>query len=144
MFNDDSRNTLRQQFFDVFKKSKISAPLSALETLLLNVIQAHPEYMTYLETPERYLEKDFHPTVGETNPFLHMGAHIGIQEQVQTNRPKGISTLYMRIVKKFDGNEHAAEHALMEVMMETLWIAQRNNQLPDEQFYIKKCRKLLK
>jgi hypothetical protein len=34
-----------------------------------------------LEDPDRYQDKDYRPEMGDTNPFLHMGAHIAVKEQ---------------------------------------------------------------
>lgn len=144
MFENENRASLRQQFFDAFDKASANKPLSLLEAVLVDVIQMHPEYLHYLKQKETYLEKDFHPEAHETNPFLHMGAHIGLREQVGTNRPKGITQLYKRLVAQYQGDVHRAEHALMDIMMETLWTAQKNNEAPSEKQYIKKCRKLLK
>lgn len=144
MSHSDSRLNLRKQFYEAYSKSQSQGPLSPLESIMVDVIHAHPEYIPYLKQETRFVDKDFLPEANETNPFLHMGGHIGIREQVQVNRPKGITQIYQKLSKKYQGDTHRVEHALMDVMMEVLWTAQRDNQAPDEEHYIKKCRKLLK
>ena len=39
-------------------------------------ILTHPEYHALLDQPERYLERDYQPESGETNPFLHLSMHF--------------------------------------------------------------------
>lgn len=144
MSSTDNRLTLRKQFYDAYTKSVKALPLSPLDSIIVDIIQVHPEYIPYLSQEARFLDKDFLPEAEETNPFLHMSGHISIREQIQSNRPKGITQLYQKLLKTHRGDAHRVEHALMDVMMEILWTAQRQNQAPDEQQYLKKCRKLLK
>jgi hypothetical protein len=70
-----------------------------------------------------------------------MGLHLAIREQVATNRPQGIVSIHDTLSKRM-GNAHAAEHAMLEPLAETLWEAQRNGRAPDEQVYLEKLRKL--
>ncbi|WP_204318325.1 DUF1841 family protein [Serratia marcescens] len=39
--------------------------------------------------------------LGETNPFLHMGLHLAVREQVATDRPQGIRTVYTKLIEKY-------------------------------------------
>ena len=45
--------------------------------------------------------------MGDTNPFLHMGMHIAIKEQLSIDQPIGIRKRFERLLKK-TGNEHDA------------------------------------
>ena len=87
-------------------------------------------------------EKDYTPEGGETNPFLHLGMHISLREQLDTDRPRGIALLYRQLSQRAV-DLHQAEHWLMECLGQTLWEAQRNNQMPDEQAYLECARRLL-
>ena len=87
------------------------------------------------------LDEPFSPEKGETNPFLHMGLHLAIREQVATDRPPGIAALFNNLRDK-TGDPHAAEHRALDCLAETLWEAQRNNALPAEQAYLERSRKL--
>ena len=40
--------------------------------------------------PNTPLDRDYTPEGGQANPFLHMGLHLGIREQVATDRPAGL------------------------------------------------------
>jgi hypothetical protein len=130
-----NRNDTRQQFFDAWQKMQAGLPMTALETIIADVIQLHPEYHPLLADGGRNLDKDWLPEGGETNPFLHMGMHIAIREQLSIDRPAGIKSAHAALSAQMrDG--HAAEHAILECLGEALWRAQRENRLPDEQAYL--------
>ena len=131
----ESRTDMRRTFSDVWRKQQAGEPLSALETIVADVIRLHPEYHGLLENPDKALDRDWRPEGGETNPFLHMGLHIAIREQLSIDRPAGVKAAYTALLKK-TGDPHAAEHAMLECLAETLWHAQRDNRLPDEQAYL--------
>jgi hypothetical protein len=116
--------------------------LEALEQIVLNVILQHPEYHVILEKDEKEISAmEFTPEMGMTNPFLHMGMHITIQEQIGSNRPSGITALYQQLLPKYS-SAHDLEHSMMECLGESLWLAQRNNTLPDEAEYLEQVKKL--
>ena len=126
-------------YIDAWRKSQAGDILSPLEDQIATVITDHPEYQAML-TPEA-LDEAYTPERGETNPFLHMGLHLAIREQVGTDRPAGIAALFTRIRDK-TGDPHVAEHQAMDCLAETLWEAQGANKMPDEQAYLERLRKL--
>ena len=75
------------------------------------------------------------------NLFLHMGLHLGIREQIATNRPAGIRSEFERLATK-TGDVHTAEHRMIDCLAETLWEAQRSQQPPDEARYLESLRQL--
>jgi len=129
------RNRMRRVFLDAWRKSRTSEPLQPLEQIVAEVIHRHPEYQPLIEAGEQVLERDFLPEGGQTNPFLHMGMHISLQEQIGADRPPGIRDLFRRIAER-SGNAHEAEHRMMECLGASLWEAQRAGTLPDEQAYL--------
>lgn len=138
MFSND-RDSLRRYYFQCWQKARNQQPLDALEQQITQVIREHPEYHPLLEN-EAALQREWLPEHGETNPFLHMGLHLGIREQAATNRPEGITTLYQQLCQRYGTLE--AEHRMMECLTESLWLAQRHNLAPDETAYLeclKKC-----
>ena len=144
MFIQD-RGTGRRFFFQVWRKyDQKDVSLDPLEELVLGVILEHPEYHHYLGNEEQVVDTDFVPEAGQSNPFLHMGMHIAIREQIGADRPVGISALYRRLLKKKSSAAHEVEHAMMECLGESLWIAQRNNTLPDELDYMECLKRLNK
>jgi len=137
----DDRNASRQFFLQVWEKYRQGRVLEPLEELVLGVILEHPEYHDYLEN-EELLMREFLPESGETNPFLHMGMHIAIREQVSTDRPAGIRQVHQKLSTKL-GSSLEAEHLMLECLGETLWEAQRQRTLPDEARYLERLKKLL-
>ena len=140
MFSQD-RETLRRFYVDAWRKFKSGVPLEPLEQLIGDLISQHPEYHPLFEDADTALGKEFLPEMGESNPFLHMGLHIALREQVSTDKPEGISEAYRRIVAK-TGDVHQAEHAMMECLAEMIWQVQRNGTAPDEQAYLSCLKKL--
>lgn len=141
MFGHD-RDSLRRYYLTVWKKASAGLPLEPLEQLIADVIRQHPEYHPLLEHTETILGQDYLPEMGQTNPFLHMGMHIAMQEQLGSNRPNGIRNLYQKICRRI-GDTHTAEHQMMECLGETLWEAQRSGTEPNERLYLERLRKLL-
>jgi len=76
------------------------------------------------------------------NPFLHMGLHLAVREQVSIDRPPGVRELH-RLLQARYGALHRAEHALMEALGEALWQAQRAGKPPDEEYYLAAARRHL-
>jgi len=136
-----NRQQLRQYYHDVWQKAQQKQPLSALESGIAQVIEQHPEYHGMFKN-DSSLEQEYFVEDGQTNPYLHMGLHISLHEQISTNRPAGIQDLYRQLQIKF-GNAHDTEHQMMECLTESLWLAQRNNQPPSEQDYLAALKALL-
>ena len=138
IFGQD-RNELRQMYVTAWNKRRENLPMTPLETQIADVIAMHPEY--HAEISPAVLDKDYTPDGGATNPFLHMGLHLGIREQVSTNRPAGIAEVYGAVAARA-GDIHAAEHEMIECLAETLWEAQGAGQPPDEQKYLERLQSL--
>ncbi len=136
-----NRQQLRQMYHDVWQKSQAKESLSSLESMIAQVISEHSEYHKIFNN-DASLEQEYFVEDGQTNPFLHMGLHISLHEQISTDRPAGIRTVYQQLQAKF-GNAHDIEHQMMECLTESLWIAQRNNQAPAEADYLISLKKLL-
>ncbi len=129
-----SRDQARQLFFDTWQKYRQREILSGMEDIALEVILLHPEYHDILDDADQYIDKDYLPEMGDTNPFLHMSMHMAIKEQLSINQPVGICERYERLLAKI-GNEHDAAHQMMECLAEMIWQAQRNQASPDAVIY---------
>ena len=81
IFGQD-RTELRRLYFEAWKKHRDGAALSALEAQIAQVVEDHSEYQQAVADD---LERSFTVEAGETNPFLHMGLHLGIRDQVAHN-----------------------------------------------------------
>lgn len=137
-----NRDQMRQFFLSCWQKFSNNEPLEPLEALVAGVVADHPEYHALLEAGEQAIAKDYLPEDGETNPFLHMGMHITIREQVQTDRPTGIAAAHQQLTMK-TGDALTAEHQMQECLGLVLWEAQRSGTMPDEQQYLECVRKLV-
>ncbi|HHH42999.1 MAG TPA: DUF1841 family protein [Gammaproteobacteria bacterium] len=134
MFGQD-RNQLRAVYVEAWKEYRQGKPLNPLQIQIVAVIRQHPEYQGLLENSDQALGRDYLPENGETNPFLHMGMHLALQDQVSTDRPAGIRALYERL-QAGTTDSHTLQHKLMECLAEMIWQAQREGELPDEQRYL--------
>jgi len=142
MFHQQDRQQLRRYYYEAWAKARRGEPLEPLEGIIAGVIGHHPEYHSLLEDDdEDRLDRDYPPEAGQTNPFLHLGLHIAVQEQLHANRPAGVIDAYRAIADR-SGDTHTAEHRVMECLAEVIWQAQRDGAAPDEQVYLQRLRRL--
>ncbi len=134
MFNP-SRDEARNFLFGAWRKFRAGEPLSALEHAAVEVAGRHPEYHALLDAPDRYVDRDYRPEHGETNPFLHLSMHLAIGEQLSIDQPPGIRAAVQALAAAL-GSAHDAEHEVMDCLGETLWQAQRTASAPDTNVYL--------
>jgi hypothetical protein len=142
LFHAQSRQELRSAYVAAWRKAQTGATLTPLETQIAQVIAEHPEYQALLEGPAEVLDAQFLPDSGVDNPFLHLGLHLALREQVSTDRPSGIASIHAALCARF-GSGHAAEHRMFEALAQTLWEAQRTGQPPDETVYLERLRRMI-
>jgi hypothetical protein len=130
-----SRDQARQFFFDTWKKYRAGEPLQGLERMALEVILLHSEYHAILEQPDRFLDHDYLPESGDVNPFLHLGLHLAIAEQLSIDQPAGLRSLFEQLAQQ-QSRTHDALHEVLECLGETVWQAQRTGTAPDESLYL--------
>ncbi|AUZ04077.2 MULTISPECIES: DUF1841 family protein [Vitreoscilla] len=140
---DVNTHDVRRYFAHVWQNRLNPLQLDALQQKALRIIEAHPEYQVYLENIEDYLDKNWTPEEGQTNPFLHLSLHLSIQEQVGINQPFGIRTIHQKLVGMYNDNWVKAEDEMMEALVETIWQAQRHNQGLDVNAYMTRLRRLV-
>ncbi len=145
----ETRDETRKFFYDVWHKIFTSATLSPLETIVADVIKKHPEYHKILDCSVNgsFDSNEPNDSAKIDNPFLHMGLHIALIEQLQTDRPKGVRRIYSQIIDNLrtanTNTLHEAEHAIMQCLSDSLWTASRNGQPPDEGVYLENLEKLI-
>lgn len=131
---------MRAVFYDAWRHFKEEAPLTGVEALIVEALIAHPEYQPLFD--EGRPSDPFDPTAGPgANPFLHLGLHIAIAEQIATDRPPGVAREWQRLQGLWQDG-HRARHAMMECLEETLWEAQSRGATPDDSSYIERLRAL--
>ena len=139
VFASHTREQLRQAYTEAWRKRLAHAPLTPLEALIADVIELHPEYRPMVEDLGKALAFESSTAAAAENPFLHMGLHLAVREQVSIDRPPGVRELLRSLQARF-GDLHGAEHVLMEALGEALWEAQRAGQPPDEGRYLALAR----
>jgi len=142
LFDTHTREQLRQTYADAWRKHLARSPLTPLEAMITDVIGAHPEYQAIVSDADA--ARAFTPSAadGSGNPFLHMGLHLAVREQVSIDRPPGVRDLRRSLQARL-GDLHRAEHALMDALGEALWQAQRAGRPPDEAYYLTLARRRL-
>ncbi len=138
IFGQD-RTELRKMYVEAWRKQRERLPMSPLEAQIAAVVEWHPEY--HAEVTNDGLDRDYTPDGGRSNPFLHMGLHLGIREQVATDRPAGIARIRETLTAT-TGDAHLAEHRMIECLAETLWESQSQGVAPDERKYLERLRRL--
>jgi len=129
---DPTREQVRETFFGAWRKYRAGEPLAGIETIVLDVILAHPEYHALLSDPERYRDEDY---AERPNPFLHMSLHIALAEQLSIDQPPGIAARFAKLLAR-TRDRHEALHEALECLAETVWRAQRDHVPPDAVAYL--------
>ena len=159
------RHQTRAVFFRAWQRHCENLPLEGVEPLIVAVALRHPEYHALLGDPARAEaatgarqmagrmsaasrapfshrgprfgpiteDRDYLPET--TNPFLHLGMHIAIEEQLTLDQPRGIRAHYQRLRARL-ADEHAVQHHIMGCLGEWLWRAGREGAPPGETVYL--------
>ena len=130
-----SRDQARAFLFDLWEKHRAGHGLTQLESMALAIVLEHPEYHACLDDRERYLDRDWRPEGGETNPYLHLQMHLAIEEQLSIDQPPGIRAAVEALARK-RGSMHDARHDVMDCLAEAIWNAQRHGAAFDNASYL--------
>jgi len=137
-----SRNQLRRAYTEAWSKRCAGAPLAPLEAMIADVVEMHPEYQDAVQDADAALTAAGDAAGTRDNPFLHMGLHLAVREQLSIDRPPGVREVHRQLLAAC-GDPHKALHALMQALGETLWEAERSGAAPDERHYIELARRSL-
>jgi len=139
LFAGTDRDELRGVWLTAWRRYRAGEVLEPLQAQLVGLIERHPEYHAILEAGEALAGRDWTPESGESNPFLHLGLHLAVRDAVATDRPPGIRAVYDRLLARA-GDDHAAEHELLDALGATLWEAQRSQRPPDAAAWLERAR----
>jgi len=140
MLYGHDRRALRELFVRAWRKQSAGEPLEGVETLIVGVVHRHPEYHALLEDEDSTV-RDGSPEQGESNPFLHMGMHIAIEEGLMLDEPRGVRDTYRHMREQL-ADEHELQHRMMDCLGEMLWRAGRSGQPPDTRAYLECLKRI--
>jgi hypothetical protein len=129
----------REVFFTAWQTFKSNSPLSPMEKIIIDVIQAHPEYHLLFDHPEQYSAHD--PKYSKDNPFLHLSMHIAVIEHIHYDRPFGFRLAYHQLHARYP-NEHELQHQIMDIIQHMIWEAMQQNKPINEQELMRNIAKL--
>lgn len=130
-----SQSDVRKFFCAVHAKTLAGTPLDAMETLVSQWIQEHPEYHLDLADAEAAVARMYEVEDGKTNPFLHLSMHLTISEQCSIDQPQGIRQAVELLAAKRN-SLHDAHHETMDCLGQMVWESQRAGRPPDGAAYI--------
>jgi hypothetical protein len=130
-----TQSDVRDFFVAAHRKRAERLPLTPLETIAADWIEAHPEYGADLADAEAARAATYPAEAGRENPFLHLSMHLTISEQLAIDQPAGIRQAFELLARRL-GSQHAAQHEVMECLGRMLWDAQRGGTAPDGESYV--------
>lgn len=136
----NNRYAYRDFFYATWDKYHRREVLTSLENQLLEIILLHPEYQ-FIFANDSLKAQDYFPELGDINPFLHLSLHLGLKEQLATNRPLGIQAIYARLLEQKQ-DPHLVQHLMMEQIAEMIHGASKGAVL-DDATYLAGLRKLI-
>lgn len=129
-----SRDQIRTQFYQAWGKHQQGMILSPLENQIVTVMLEHPEYHDFFNQPKALNSDDPAPI------FFHLGMHLTLIDQIQTDRPRGIKAIYEKLL--FKGNSpHDTHHLMMPELQNALEKMQHTHQF-DEKSYLDRLNAL--
>ncbi|MEP6740821.1 MAG: DUF1841 family protein [Caldimonas sp.] len=130
-----SQDDVRGFFVEARRKRAEALPLTPIETIAADWIEAHPEYASDLADADAARAATYPAEAGRENPFLHLSMHLSISEQVSIDQPAGIRQSFELLAARL-GSPHAAQHEVMECLGRMLWDSQRAGRPPDGEAYV--------
>ncbi len=135
-----SSGDVRDFFVEARRKRAQRLPLTPLETIAADWIEAHPEYEGDLADADAARGAVYPAEAGRENPFLHLSMHLSISEQVSIDQPAGIRQALDLLAARL-GSRHAAQHEAMECLGRMLWDSQQSGRPPDGEAYVECVRR---
>jgi hypothetical protein len=126
---------VRGFFVEARRKRAEGLPLTPLETIAADWIDAHPEYAADLADLGQAQSATYAGDDGRENPFLHLSMHLSISEQISIDQPRGIRQAVELLAARRDSLLDA-HHEAMECLGQMMWESQRAGRPPDGEAYV--------
>lgn len=143
--NQPSREQLRAHrrvFWDAWQRAREGLPLDAMQVRIARVIEMHPEYHHLFDDMDAFLDRDFHVDDG-MNPYLHLSLHLALEEQIATRQPPEVGSALEQLMQSKGLDRHQAMHRILEILAESVYVAQRQGRDPDVLNYLSRLRELM-
>ena len=139
MFSND-RSELRKFYKTSWIKHIKSETMTDLEKQVACIILEHPEYHDFFDKFDpKSDDPEFFAQIGDINPFLHLGLHLGIRDQIALNQPDGVRKIHSKLCEKLQ-NHHDAEHKMINILAEQMYLAQKNQSEFDTIEYMRQLK----
>ena len=122
----------RKVFYDAWMCYTRGETLSEFDQRLVSVMQYYPEFTQHILPDEI-------PNQSSQNPYLVMGAHLEVVEQVAQDRPKGIKPFYQSLALKVGGVQ--AQIIMRDVLLLVLDQSYQSGEVPDYSEYLQMLKK---
>jgi len=84
--------------------------------------------------PGPFLDRDF-SVDREASPYLHLSLHLALEEQIASRQPPEAGRALEFLMQGRGLSRHDALHALLEILVETVYDGQRIGREPDVELY---------
>lgn len=139
--SDSDPATLRKVYFDAWQKDLQGLPLSPMEAVIADIIKRHPEYHPIF-TQENFEQMQTEKFALDHNPFFHLALHVTVAEQVSSDRPPGIRSLFGKLLSKYQ-DQTMAEHKMIECLSHILVESFMKDSESTEQEYLEAVKRLV-
>ncbi|MEQ8764717.1 MAG: DUF1841 family protein [Planctomycetota bacterium] len=136
-FDDLMQQQFRQWVHELWAKRNLERPDQGPEATFLRLLEEHPEYHDIWSLPTPPTD----PTIGGTNPYLHISLHQAVDEQLHSGEPAEVRDTFVRL-KKLGDHEHEARHRIMGVLVTVMNASMQKGVAFDTADYEKRLRAL--
>jgi hypothetical protein len=136
---DQFRQATRENLHRIWEAVKAGRPLTGEEKRFADAMQAHPEYHNAWEFSDVVGPAPYE--VEGVNPYLHIAAHIMIENQLEADDPPEVAQALDRL-RSNGVDRHDAIHQIAAVMFEIMFPVLKEGKAFDAQRYRKRLRRL--
>lgn len=124
-------NDYRLFFLQSWQKHLKGHLLSDMEKQVRDVLLMYPQYICELDQDKCYSV--------EENPYIQMGLHLTMWDQIRTNRPEGIRFWFLNACAQH--GEAEVERFTLSVLRKIIYTSYSQEKAPSEQEYLQILKK---